>query len=122
MSAGVSNRNVDQIFQHISEQFRWHNGDRSHFRPIVERHLGNGDVSEVKIWDVDVREIARDKRTATVTFKVKVRGNGILEPGIFNCRATFRLDNDDQWRLQTFELFLPQTDPMRGEPIQIPGG
>jgi len=122
MSAGVAAGDVDQIFAHVSDSFILGGRNKASFRPFVQNEIRNGGVSSVKVWDIDIKTLSREQRQATVVFKVKARGSQVMDPGVYNCRAEFVLDPDNQWRLKTFTLFLPQTDPMKGEPLPLPIG
>ncbi len=118
MADGVNARNADQIFAHISDRFRVGSQEKPGFRPIVERYLKSGAVTRMTYWDFDPREITRD--TATVFFKVKGEGSADFGYEFFNCRAVFVRDPDGQWRLQTFRLYAPQTDPASDESLTLP--
>ena len=120
MADSVATRDVEAIFANISSQFRLGSMDRQQFQQRVESHLHRGDVQNLKIWDYVPREISREHRTATVTFTVKGSGAGTSGTEFYNCRASFVLDPDEQWRLKGFALFLPQVDPMTGQAIELP--
>jgi hypothetical protein len=94
--------------------------DRSQFHKRVEEHIRRGDVQTLTVWEYQARDLSRDQRSATVTFSVK--GHGPTTSGVefYNCRAQFVLDPDGEWRLRGFDLFLPQVDPMTGQPIDLP--
>jgi hypothetical protein len=118
MAAAVAARDVEGIFRHISADFRLRGMDRSQFRQRVEGH--RGDVQTLTVWDYQARDISRDNRAATVTFSVKGHGQATSGVEFYNCRAQFVLDPDGEWRLRGFDLFLPQVDPMTGQPIELP--
>jgi hypothetical protein len=120
MAAGVEARNPDQIFTHISKDFLYRGRvTKDAFRQKHESDIRNGEVQKIKIWDVDVRNVDRTQRTATVFFKTKAEGMVVRDYQFFNCRATFVLDPDDQWRLKDFQLFPPTTDPGQGEALDL---
>lgn len=118
MAEGVNARNVDRIFAHISDRFRLGSRGKSEFRPVVERYVQTGEVTGMKYWDFEPHEITRDR--ATVFFKVKGAGSANFGYEFFNCRAVFVRDPDGQWRLQTFRLYSPQTDPATEESLTLP--
>jgi hypothetical protein len=122
MAAGVEENNLDKTFQHISEKFRLQGHlTKDAFRQRGRGLIDSGEVQRVKVWDVDVRDIDRDKKTATVHFMAKPEGTVFGAGGqFFKCRATFMLDPDGQWRLQDFQVFYPATDPATGESIHLP--
>jgi hypothetical protein len=118
MAEGVNARNADQIFAHISDRFRLGSRGKQEFRPIVERYLKSGEVTRMKYWDFEPHALARD--TATILFKVKGEGSANFGYEFFNCRAVFVRDPDGRWRLQTFWLYAPQTDPTSEESLTLP--
>lgn len=119
MAAGVGAHDVNRIFANISDEFRIGGTGKQEFRKRVEQALGTGEVVSLTVWDIDPKEIARAQRKATVLFRVKGNGGGTRGEW-FRCRARFVLDPDGRWRLQTFDLFQPQTDPEKGDPVQFP--
>jgi hypothetical protein len=121
IGAGVQAHNVDQIFGHIAADFQVAGMDRQGFRNFVSRFLSAHVIQGVQFWDYDPVQLSRQNRRATVTFKVRAWGLE-EERGVafYNCRAIFVLEPDGKWRLQTFLLFMPQIDPMHGEPIPLP--
>jgi hypothetical protein len=120
MAAAVASRDVEGVFRHISADFRLRGMDRNEFRRRAEGHINRGDVQTLTIWDYQAREISRENRVATVTFSVKGHGQATSGVEFYNCRAQFVLDADGEWRLRGFDLFLPQVDPMMGQPIELP--
>src|SRR5262245_8194090 len=48
MSDGVREDNIDKIFAHISNQFRWSGRTKEMFRPEVESRRRSGDITEVR--------------------------------------------------------------------------
>ncbi len=118
MEQGVKTRDTDRIFAQISDRFRLGGVDKPAFRRFVDGVLRNGQVTEVHAWDFETPEVSRPKRTATIGFQVKPRGPLAGEDVPYRCKATFVLDPDDQWRLQTFQVFNPFVDT--DKPLQIP--
>ncbi|MBV9124659.1 MAG: hypothetical protein JO112_14985 [Planctomycetes bacterium] len=109
MAQGVKDRNTDQVFGHISHDFRSPQGKtKEEFRQISQTDINSGEVQEILMWDFNVTQVDRGQKTGTVAFSVKARGNS-GEYGPFDCEAHFHLDPDNQWRLVGFKLFFPQT-------------
>jgi hypothetical protein len=119
MSAGVREKNVDKIFKHISEKFKKNLVNKQEMRQRVERHIRNGDVTAVNLWSIEKPVISKEKGIATIKFMVTPRGN-LVGDGWYGCFATFVLDPDGEWRLQTFRISLPQVDPETGSDIDLP--
>jgi hypothetical protein len=119
MAAAVKARNLDRIFRHVSNTFRFGSLDRTAFRQKAEEVIRRRDVEEVIVWDFERGEIAREKRSATVSFMVKAESNWQGSEFPYRCEADFVLDSDGQWRMRGFQIFNPVVDSK--EPIHIPG-
>ncbi len=120
MADGAASRDTAQVFAHISDSFRIGTMDKQAFRARVSNPIATGEAGQIHIWDYRARHVSRDQRRATVTFSAKGSGPDARGVEWYNVRAEFVLDPDGQWRLQTFELFLPHVDPMQGQPVSLP--
>jgi hypothetical protein len=109
MAAAVRTRDLDRIFSHISEQFQVEDKDKAVFRRYVEDRFRL--VDELAVWGE-----AFPDDTGTVTFHAKPKGSQVPEQLQVVVRAQFVRDPDGQWRLRTFELFLPPG----GQPVSLP--
>lgn len=119
MSNGVRERNMTKVFAHISEQFSVQGMTKGSLRKAAETHQQQGNVSEVKIWDIVVEPIPAGATEAQVRFQFKVEGNWNREgAAFFRCKSKFVRDPDGEWRLKSFEVFPPTGD---SSPMQIPG-
>jgi hypothetical protein len=118
MGKGVEARDLDRIFANISNSFRFENLDKKGFRKGAEDIIHRRDVTQVLVWEFAVDSLSREKREANVTFRAKPKGNFAGE-NYYLVRAHFVLDPDDQWRMQTFQVFNPFVDTKT--PLQIPG-
>jgi hypothetical protein len=115
MAAAVGAHNVDEIFAYISDDFFLDKRlDKAHFKQIAQGYLQGGQVSSLEVWDFVL--VSQAQGTATVTYKAKPKGAVFRGHEVFNCKATFVLDKDGQWRLKDFQLF----DPLNGEALQLP--
>jgi hypothetical protein len=118
MSAGVRSRNLDRIFSHVAADFRHGSLNKEAFRQASERAIREHDVTNVLVWDFELAEVSRQKRSARITFLVKPEGNLGTPARYLHCAADFVLEPDGQWRMKGFEL----TDPFeKGERVPIPG-
>lgn len=117
--AGIRNRNTDQVFANLSEEFRYRTHNKSSFRDRVDRHIRAGDAADLELWDYEPDMISRAEKKAEVHFNV--RSSSVTPSGreFFLCRAKFFLENDGKWRMQSFELFNPFVETNR--PFDIPG-
>jgi hypothetical protein len=118
MGAGVKARDTDRIFAQISDRFRLGAMDKKAFRNAVDPILRRGDVTEIQVWDFRDFDISREKRIATVVFQVKPQPADRFDNQFYRCKATFVLDPDDEWRLQTFDVFNPFVDT--DKPLSVP--
>jgi hypothetical protein len=118
MSAGVRSRDLDRIFSHVAADFRHGSLDKKAFRQASDRAIREHDVTNVLVWDFQLREVSRQKRSAGIAFLVKPEGNWGTPARYLQCVADFVLESDGQWRMKGFEL----TDPLdKGQPVRIPG-
>jgi hypothetical protein len=118
MRVGVQAHDLDRIFANVSDSFRLGSYDKPAFRRRSDEAMRMHNVTDVAIWDFDVKSISRKDRIAHVQFGVKPHtsfGNDVP----YLCRAAFVLDQDNQWRLKTFQVFNPYVDTK--QPLAIPG-
>src|SRR5262245_12898360 len=116
MSQGVRNRDLNRVFSHVSESFQVQNTTKAELRRSADSALNSGQVTELKIWDVQLQPIAPGASRAIVEFQFKVEGS-FNSNAFYRCQATFMKDPDGQWRLQTFAVFNPAVDT--NQPISI---
>lgn len=117
MAAGVRSRNADQIFAHFAKDFRFRTMNKKDFQQRAEPLIRGAIVSDILIIGYDKVDISRGSKKAELEFRVKPIG-GVSEGLFYVCRARFVLEDDGQWRMQTFDLYPPVGDP---RPIEIPG-
>ena len=121
MGSGVEANDLNRIFSHISSDFSAAALDRAAFRDRAENFMRAHRPAGIVVWDYEPIEISRPDGTATVIFKVKTHGiDDARGVPFYNCRANFVLGQDGEWRMRTFQLFLPTVDPLRGDPIALP--
>jgi hypothetical protein len=122
MAAGVESHNIGRIFDHVAGTFQAGGLDREAFRRHVALVMARYEIQGVHVWDYEAKEISRKEKSARVVFKAKARGLEQHEGlAFYNCLATFVLEPDGQWRMASFQVFMPTVDPMRGEPLPLPG-
>jgi hypothetical protein len=108
MAAAVRTRDVDGIFQHVSDDFRSPQGKtKKDFRAFAQAHIN--EVSEVVVWEFKFREKpSKANPMAHVRFTAKFKGlPGHASDGGFPCEATFDYDPQHGWRLKAFRVFNP---------------
>jgi hypothetical protein len=107
LAQAVGERDFDKAFAHLSRDFRYHNYDKASFEQNVRRVAGIHQPTEAKAWDIEVTDISREKRSANVEFRAKVKGNWSGGAEFYLVRAEYVLDPDGQWRMKSFRLFNP---------------
>jgi hypothetical protein len=112
MANAVSAKELDKIFQHVSENFdRVGKGktDKATMRAAAQRILDSGELTEVKVWGFKDEKVdrgaAETKPTGTIEFTVKPKGPNLMENPGYRCVAQFVFDDDRQWRLQGFTVY-----------------
>ncbi len=120
MAAGVKEKNLDKIFKHVSEKSSKKGVNKQELRRRVQHYIRNEDITTVTLHEFYKPVISKDKGTATIKFSATPQGN--LARGIeyYRCSATFVLDPDGEWRLQTFKIFLLTVDPDLGDELELP--
>ncbi|MBY0527516.1 MAG: nuclear transport factor 2 family protein [Gemmataceae bacterium] len=120
MAEGVKAKDVDRIFQHISEQFRYRSTDKQEFRQYADAALRRGEVAELRLSNIDKVEFlpakAGEPATASIRFLAKPIAPGGDFDRIFRVEAIFIRDPDGQWRLKDFLL----RNPINNEPLVLP--
>lgn len=119
MAEAGSRRDLERVFRHISKDFQHGTLDKAAFRQAAERVMRRFNVRNIRIWDLEPGEIAREARSGKIAFKVKVQSDLTRETDFFLCRAEFVLDPDGQWRMKGFQIFNPLVNT--DQPLQIPG-
>jgi hypothetical protein len=119
MRQAVQKRDTAALFRQIAADFRLNGQDREVFRGFVERVLQSGGVTDVEVWNEEHAKVTRGpgrgQGRATIEFSVKPKGN-LNDAWFGECLATFVLEPDGKWRLQTFEV----REPGRTQPVAIP--
>lgn len=123
MAAAIQTRNLDAVFQHLSDEFRYGPMDKNRLRSVAQRYLDSNELSAIEVWDfkeAQVKEAQGDERaSATIQFTVKPLGPSIPKEVWFRCASRWVLDADGQWRLAGFDLYrMPGNQPF--SPPQFP--
>ncbi len=107
---------VAAMFKHVSADFRYRNFDRQSFRDYCEAAVRQEEVRRFAIWDYRTESLDREKKRANVSFQFKVETRRQLG-AFFLAKTVFALDPDNQWRLQSFEIYPGN---MADQPLEIP--
>ena len=117
MTRGTVEKDLDRVFELISKDFHYHSMDKQSFRRFAGNVQRDWEVQDIKVWEFEAKEISRQKRTASVDFKIKVEGNWGSRKEYFRCLAEFSFDADSTWRLKGFKLFNPVVETNQEFPI-----
>jgi type II secretory pathway component PulM len=110
MAAAVQARDLDRMFQHISDQFRSQGGrDKKQLRELARELIQSGTAAQIDVWDFRFEDgVARDKGQARVSFAFKVHGNHPELEGLFyRCEATFDFHPEHGWRMRSCKIVDP---------------
>src|SRR5947207_3402305 len=75
MAAAASRRDLERVFDHVSNDFRHGSLDKAGFRQAAEQAVSRHNVRDIQVWDFEPGEIAPATRTAKIAFKVKFQSN-----------------------------------------------
>jgi hypothetical protein len=105
--AGVDNKDVDKIFQNISDRFEYTQDstklNKQQLRSYAVEALRRPELKGMIADDIRVDPIDRDAGKASVLFRVIIKGDNDRIPP-FQVKAEFILDPDKQWRMKSFTL------------------
>ena len=106
-------RNVDDLFRHVSKDFRYKTMDRDMLYARVKVLIGKLNVTDIGITNFKIDDVSREKRLATISFMVTPHPD---REKTFRTEADFVLEGD-QWKLKTLRFF----GPAGGPEVDIPG-
>jgi hypothetical protein len=122
MVAGVDQKNVDKIFEHISDRFEYTQGttklNKMELRNYAVEALRRPELHGMIVHDVSTGPIDRDAGKAPVFFTIKILGPSDRESLLLQVESEFTLDPDKQWRMKTFKLFRPFGE--HNDPVPLP--
>lgn len=119
MSVAVRGRQIDRVFEHVSDSFLTNGVDKKGFRAYAESRNQSRFVEEFVAWDFEPGPTSRESRAGELRFFFKVRGSfGETPPGYF-ARTLWVYDSDGQWRLKGYELYNSINDSKT--PVAVPG-
>ncbi len=97
---------LDAAFQYVSDRFRCPFADgKAALREKAGQQIQIWRITEVRISDVRVGEVSREKNAAVADFRAKVVGSfGELEAVTVHCTATFDYDAAHGWRMRGLEV------------------
>jgi hypothetical protein len=116
MSAGVQKRDPAEVLTFVSKDFQLGDKRRANFEAAVKNAVP-AVVDEVVVFDLEPPVVEPGGKKATVKFGAKPKKDRgfAADPRGYRVTATFVLEADGEWRLQTFEAL----DPQDGRPIPL---
>ena len=118
MAAGLkAPANLDAVFQNVADGIHTPFADgKAALREQARQQIQTWNITEVRISDLQMGEISREKNTAVAEFRAKVVGSfGTLEAATVHCTATFAYDPAHGWLMR--ELGVEGEPPL---PRQLP--
>lgn len=120
MAGAVVAGDTERVFRQVSERFLSPNHrDKKAFREFARQYIDKGQVQDIVVWDFRFEQPAsRQSRSGTVFFLVKVRGDIVQthQDLFYRVEAKYRLDEDNRWRMEGFQLM----DPVANQVIPLP--
>jgi hypothetical protein len=117
MSEGVREKDLDRSFRHVSDSFHVGQSGKAQFRSLADQAVRSGQVTDIAVWDVVIEPIGKDDTKAKVRFRFKPKGGAFRDEVHFIGKAVFVREADGQWRLLSFEVFIP---PNERDPVPLP--
>ncbi len=114
---GVDERDLNKVFRHVSERFRYGSSGKQKLREIATRARDAGTVEKFIVWDVGVVLVEGNPNQANVQFRFKVIGPLIRE-NQFIAQSIWERTPAGQWQIVTFHVF-PATGT--SDEFYIPG-
>jgi hypothetical protein len=104
ISAGVHEHDLNKIFRHVSDRFKYGSADKVRLRKMAERAQQAGTVEEFIVWDVGVQVMDDNPNQTAVQFRFKVIGPLIRE-NQFIGQSVWERDAGGNWQILTFHVY-----------------
>jgi hypothetical protein len=113
MADAVVAGKVDELFKHVSKDFRYKHFDRELLYAAAKLNVAEHRVRGIAIRSFRVEEVSRANRFAKTSFLMRAEAEKEI---LFRVETDFVLEND-QWLLKTMRVYPPQG----GDEIDLPG-
>ena len=116
MADAAGQHDLDRLFRHVSDGFKYHGTDKKEFRQRVRSALEKFDVKNVRFKNLRFLE----KNVDAGQMRVRFDGTGdtTLDWNLLPCEVDFVRERDGQWRMQTIRFYNPY---LSDEEWAIPG-
>ena len=116
MAQAVRDGKVDDLFKHVSKDFRYKEMDREMVYVLAQGVMKANKINAVRVSNFKVLELSRENKLAKTWFRVNAEGDGGQQ--IFVTEADFVLEGD-HWKLKAMRFYNPVVNQDRE--IDIPG-
>jgi hypothetical protein len=106
MSRAVVAGKQDELFRHISKDFRYQHLNRDEMYKKTQLAIQTHQVRDIRITSFRVEEVSREKKSARTSFRVSTWLTGHEGPQMFGTQADFVLEGDE-WKLKTLRFYNP---------------
>ncbi|MBM3992846.1 MAG: hypothetical protein FJ303_01620 [Planctomycetes bacterium] len=116
MTDAVMAGKTDDLFKHISRDFRYHALSRDDLYAAARKQIEARRVTDLTVKKFKAEEISREKKRATTSFHISGTGGGY--------NFWYRVETDfvlepDGWKLKTMRFYNPVVD--QDKEIRLPG-
>lgn len=116
MAKAVMDGKTDDLFKHVSKDFRYHETTRDELYARARRQIEGQKVADIRISNFKVEELSRDKKFAKTSFHASGSGEGFQF--FFHVETDFVLEGDT-WKLKTMRFYNPRVN--QDQEIRLPG-
>jgi hypothetical protein len=109
MSDAVVTGKMDDLFKHISPEFRYKDMTRDDLFRNAQAAVKVYKVRQVRITAFRVDELSRDTKTAKARFRASVWWGEKEDPYLMSVQTDFVLEGE-QWKLKTMRFYNPLVD------------
>jgi hypothetical protein len=119
MADAVVKGNVDDLFKHIADDFRYKGRDRKEIYERTQNAIKLHKISSVNISSFEMEgEPSRSTKSAKASFLVTAYAQGLDQPFMFRTKADFVLDGE-HWKMKGMAFFKAIGD--KDQEIDLPG-
>jgi hypothetical protein len=115
MAEAVVAGKVDDVFKHVSKDFRWKGIDRELMYAGVKKSIEGHKINGVRISSFRIEEVSRATKLAKTSFLVTAKADSEI---MFRTEADFVLEGDE-WKLKTMRFYRPVGG--QDQEIDLPG-
>lgn len=103
MADAAGKHDLDRLFRHVSDNFKYRGRDKKEFRERVRSALESYSVTNVRVKNLRFLKMDVDAGQITVRFDGKAETT--LEWNLLPCEVDFVREGDGQWRMKTIRFY-----------------